>query len=251
MRQTLLGQGRDDLLGLRLLDPGIVGALRHQHRDPDVLHPGQRGALPEHVAVGVRVPHPSVHLGEDRFPVLRDRGKQRQQVGRADQVHRAPVDLRGEGRPGQGGISAVGTAVYPHPVAVHPPGLDDVADRVGEVVLHLRAPRLVSRVEESLAVAGGSAVVDLHAQVAAVGQPLRFGVVAPVVAYPRPAVDHEHRRQARALHPGREGEVAVHREPVAGAVGEGLHRRQLVLGQRLPVREQVARASPRPRSSTQ
>lgn len=37
-----LFEGGHDLLGLSLLDPRVVGALRNQQRDPDVLHAGER-----------------------------------------------------------------------------------------------------------------------------------------------------------------------------------------------------------------
>src|SRR5206468_5026769 len=84
----------------------------------------------------------------------------------------------------------------------------------------------------------GAAEVDLHAQVAAVGQPLRLRVEAPGVAPPGAAVDVEHGGQAGAGRVGREGEVAVHLEAVAGGVGERLHLGEPVALQLRPVHEQ-------------
>jgi hypothetical protein len=66
-----------------------------------------------------------------------------------------------------------------------------VLDAPGDVVLHQVAPLLVAGVEELLAVAGGAAEVGLQDGVAAVGEELRHGVVAPGVARPRAAVRHD------------------------------------------------------------
>src|ERR1700742_3334535 len=70
---------------------------------------------------------------------------------------------------------AVGAAVDRDLGPVGPALADDVVDRVDQVVVQLGAPLAVAGVDEVLAVAGGAAVVDLDAEVAAVGQPLRLG----------------------------------------------------------------------------
>ena len=120
---------------------------------------------------------------------------------------------------------------------------DHVLDGVDQVVVHPAAPLAVARVQERLAVAGRPAVVHLHAQVAAVGEPLRGRVVAPRVARPRPAVHVEHGREALARRVRRERQVAVDLEPVAGRERERLHRREPVPGEVVVLREEEA---PRP-----
>ncbi len=104
--------------------------------------------------------------------------------------------------------------------------------------MHGAAPLLVAGVPESLAVPDGSTEVHLHADVAAVGEPLRLGVVAPGVARPGTAVHVEHGRQAGPGHLRRKGHVAVDGEPVPGGERERLHRRERVVVQRGHVREQ-------------
>ena len=127
------------------------------------------------------------------------------------------------------GVAAVGAAVDRDPVGVGVALLGDPGDGVEQVVVHARAPLAVAGVQEVLAVARRAAVVHLHAQVAAVGEPLRVGCEAPLVARPRAAVHEEHRRSARAVGARREREVAVHLQAVAGGEAERLHRRERVL----------------------
>ena len=73
----------------------------------------------------------------------------------------------------------------------------------------LRAPLAVAGVEELLAVAGGAAEVRHQHGVAAIGEELRQGVVAPDIARPRTAVRDHQRRQAL----GRERPWAVSGTP--------------------------------------
>ncbi len=105
-------------------------------------------------------------------------------------------DVGRERGPDQRGVAAVRTAVDADPVRVDPALGDQVVDGVEQVVVHRAPPLLVAGVAERLAVAGRAPVVDLDADVAAVGEPLRLRVVAPHVAGPRPAVHVEHGRQA-------------------------------------------------------
>ena len=238
---ALLGQRGDDLLGLGLLHPGIVGPLGDEQGDLDVAGPGERRPLPHELLLGVGVPDPGVELGDHRRPVRRDRLDEGLEVRRADDVDRAGEDVGGEGGADQGGVAAVGAAEDGDPIGVGVALVDHVLHGVDEVVVHLGAPLAVAGVDEVLAVAGGAPEVDLHAQVAAVGQPLRLGVEPPRVPGPRPAVHVQHGRQPGALEAGRERQVPVDLQTISRGERERLHVSQLVTGQRRLVLEQERR----------
>ena len=118
-------------------------------------------------------PDPALELVQQRHPVRRDRLEQGEQVGRADHVDGAGEHVGREGRSDQGRVAAVGATVDRHLGGVGVALIDHMPDRVHQVVVHPRAPLLVAGVEELLAVSGRAAEVDLNAQVAAVGEPLR------------------------------------------------------------------------------
>ncbi len=92
--------------------------------------------------------------------------------------------------------------------------------------MHLPGELALGGVGEGLPEAGRAAVVDLQHGVAAVGQELRLGVVAPGVARPRAAVDHQHGRQLLRLDAERHGQVRVQRQPVARSDLHRAHRRE-------------------------
>ncbi len=92
--------------------------------------------------------------------------------------------------------------------------------------MHLAGELVLGGVHERLAEAGRAAVVDLEDGVAAVGQQLRLRVVAPRVARPRAAVDHQHRRQVARIDVERQREVAVQRQAVARGDRDRFHRRE-------------------------
>ena len=104
----------------------------------------------------------------------------------------------------QRGVPAVGATVDRNPVAIDNALCDKVIDGVEQVVVHLGAPLAVARVEEGLAVAGGTAEVDVHTGVAPVGQPLVFGIESPTIARPRTAVHDQHGGQMSPFDPRRE-----------------------------------------------
>ena len=104
--------------------------------------------------------------------------------------------------------------------------LDEPVDAIDEIVVHLAAPLLVAGIEEVFAIAGGAAEIDLQHGVAAVGEPLHGGVVAPGIAAPGSAVHQQHRRQSLEGNPRRRGQVAVNRQAIAALVGNRLHLRQ-------------------------
>jgi hypothetical protein len=194
----------------------------------------------------VGVSDAAVQHRQHRRPVVRDRLEEREEVRRAHDVDGAPEDLGREGRSDERGIAAVRPAEDADALAVDPSLVDHVRHRVEQVVVHRAGPLLVARVEEGLAIAGRAAVVDLHADVAAVREPLREIAVAPGVAHPRPAVHEEHRRQVRARHVDREGDVAVHRQAVPGGERERLHRRERVTVESCVVNEQEVGVAGRP-----
>ena len=111
------------------------------------------------------------------------------QVGRSDHVDGAAEGFRRERRAHEGGVTAVRTAVDADPLPIDAAEPNEMVDRVEQVGVHGPAPLLVAGVAEGLAVPGRATEVDLYAGVATVGQPLGFGVVAPGVAAPRPAMD--------------------------------------------------------------
>src|SRR5712692_10957867 len=130
------------------------------------------------------MPDPAVELGDDRRPVRRDSLDQRLEVRWPDVVDGAGIDIGGERGPRERSISAVRAAEDRDPFPVRPALLYGVADRVGQVVLHLSAPFPVAGVDECLAVTGRSAVIDLKAEITAVGEPLRVRVEPPDIPGP-------------------------------------------------------------------
>src|SRR5262249_3526919 len=104
--------------------------------------------------------------------------------------------------------------------------VDHPAQCVHQVVVHLRSPLTVARTDEPLAVSGRTAKVDLDAEVAAIGQPLRLRVEAPGVARPGAAVDVDDCGQPTSLWSWRKAEVTADGQPVASAERERLHTGQ-------------------------
>jgi hypothetical protein len=118
--------------------------------------------------------------------------------------------------------------------------VDGPADAVAQVVLHRpSAPLLVAGVEEALAEAGGAAEVDLQDRIAAVGEPLGVGVVAPAVAPPGAAVHSQHQGQSAGLEAHGQGEVARQLQPVPCPDHHRLHGRQPIRGKPWSVDEQA------------
>ena len=125
------------------------------------------------------------------------------------------------------------------------PSDDQPLHGVDQVVVHPARELALGRVGERLPEPGRAAVVDLQHGVAAVGEHLGLGVVAPGVARPRAAVDDEHRGQAARLHAEGQREVAVQREAVAGGDRDRRHRRERRRVQPRPrAEEELRRAGP-------
>jgi hypothetical protein len=121
------------------------------------------------------------------------------------------------------GVAAVAAADDAHPIGgghalAHRPG-----HAVEEIGVHGLAPLPIAGVDEPLAEPGRAAEVDPQDRVAAVGQELDQGVVAPGIAGPRAAMDQEHHRRA-VLGPAvligiggaRQGQVAHQGQAIAG-----------------------------------
>ena len=86
---------------------------------------------------------------------------------------------------------------------------------IEQIVVHLGPPLAIAGVDEVLAVAGGSPVVDLDADIAPIGEPLGLGVETPGVPGPRAPVHVQHRRESRPRLAHGKGQVPVQLEAVA------------------------------------
>src|SRR5918997_1671254 len=200
--------GGDYLLGLCLLDAGVVRALGDEQGSLDPIHEEERRAALEEVGFGLRVSYALGKGGYERLPVGRDALYKGDDVRRAHDVHGAPEKVRGERDPGEGRVPAVGAAVDGDPLGVGDTPLDGPPYGVHEVVVHFAAPLPVAGIKEIFAVA-------------------------------RRAVDVQDHRQVLGLGPRGQRQVALHLEPVAGGEGDGLHLRQRVVGEVGPRVEEV------------
>ena len=174
--------------------------------------------------------HHVVELGQDGAPVGRDGVHEGEQVAHADVVDRGSVQLGREGHAGQRGVAAVAGAVDAHAGAIGNALRHQPLHAIGDVVLHRQAPLAEAGFPELAAIAGGAAEVHLQHAVAAVGQKLHFGVVAPDVACPRAAVRVDDAGQVFGLAAHWQREVAVDRQAVAALVAHGFHRRHVGRG---------------------
>src|SRR5690606_28098778 len=111
-RDVVGGHRLDDLVGLVLLDPRIVGALADQQRLADPVGAGQRRTLgePRLAFLGARVAHALGQLLVEARPVRRYRAQQRVEVGGADNVDAASERVGGEGQPGKRRVATVAAA---------------------------------------------------------------------------------------------------------------------------------------------
>src|SRR3954453_2123135 len=93
----------------------------------------------------------------------------------------------------------------------------------GDVVLHLASPSAIAGVEELLAEASGAAEVGGKHGIAAIGEELSEGRVAPVVTRPRAAMRHYQQGQVPRLDAARQREVRRDFQAVGRLVPNGLH----------------------------
>jgi tetratricopeptide (TPR) repeat protein len=223
MRQALGLQGGDDLLSLVSGDPHVVSPLCHQDGNADVVDPGERGPVPQHVALCLRVPYVGEHERQHGAPIRRPMREQGQQIRRTAQVDRAAERIRGECRACQGRIAPVGAAHDGDPGGVDGAVSREMSYRVEQVGMHRASPLLGTEVPEPLAVARRAAEVDLDARVAAAGQPLPLLVQVERVTGPGAPVHVHHGRERAAVGLGRPGDVAVHGDSVPRAERERFH----------------------------
>ena len=149
-------------------------------------------------------------------------GQRPHEVGQArdaDVVDRRGEDVRGERDADQRRVAAVGAAEDRDAVRIGVALLDGPVHPVDQVVVHLAGELADRRLDEGLAVSGGSAEVDLQHRISAVGQQLHAGVVHPSVAGPRTAVHRQHQRQVRSAPP----------RPAASGTSAGPDRRATVI----------------------
>ncbi len=100
-----------------------------------------------------------------------------------------------EGKPDERGIAAVAASHDRDVFGIGDFFFHGPAHRVEQVVVHLGGPLLIAVVRELFAEAGRAAIVHAQHRIAAVGQQLMLGLVAPSVAPPRPAMHQQHQRQ--------------------------------------------------------
>src|SRR5690606_8425352 len=124
---------------------------------------------------------------------------------------------------GQHRVAAIAAAVDGDAVAPGDALVDEPLNAIGDVVLHGQPPLPESGFPECTATARGAAEVHLQHAIATIGEELRFGVEAPAVARPRPAVRIDDAGQVAGLAPARQSQIAVDGEAVPRNVLNGPH----------------------------
>src|SRR5205085_1348502 len=119
------------------------------------------------------------------------------------------IEVRRERDAGERRIAAIAPAIDADALRVGDALGDEPARAVGHVVLHAQAPLSEARFPELAAVTGRAAEIHLEDAVAAIGEELDLGVVAPGVARPRAAVRMDDAREVLRLPPQRHREIAV------------------------------------------
>ena len=114
--------------------------------------------------------HLLVKLGHQRFPIGRNRFHQGKNIGHADVIDAAGVNIRCERQPGQHCVAAVAAAINRYPFWVSDSLLNQPFDAIGDVILHLPAPLFEPGFPECPAVTGRSPVVHLKHGKSPVGQ---------------------------------------------------------------------------------
>ena len=92
--------------------------------------------------------------------------------------------------------------------------------------MHSTGPFPVAGIDELLAESGGATKVDAQDRVAAIGKPLMYRVVSPVIPGPRSAVHEQDHWQASGIDPDGGGEIADQLTPITGVDDDRLHLRQ-------------------------
>src|SRR3982751_6447676 len=154
--------------------------------------------------------------------------EQREEIGGADKGDACGVEIGGECEAGESRIAAVGPTHDSYALRIRDSLGDEIADAVGDVVLHLLAPLIVAGVQEFLSVTGGGSEVWLKYRVATVGEELRDRRIAPRIASPRPAVNVDNHRKIFWRYADGQSEIGGDGQTIGRLVRDGF-----LLGQRL------------------
>ena len=168
------------------------------------------------------------HLA-DGLPVRGDRREQRKDVGNADIVHAATVQIRRKGEPREDGIPAVRGAVDRDPFRIGDALREELPDAVGDVVLHGASPLFESGLPEGLSVPGGATEVHLKDGGAPVDEELNFGVEAPGIPRPRSTVRQDDDGKVFRFGIERQRQVSANLQSVPRRIFDRLHPGHLVL----------------------
>src|SRR5208283_1399893 len=133
---------------------------------------------------------------------------------------------------------SVAAAHDAHLLCVRDPLTDNPVFTVEQIGVHRAGPLAITGVQVLLAVSGGSAKVGLQNGIAAVGQPLRVGIVSPEIAAPRTSVGKYDHGQLFGFFVRGRGQVTVDGHSVASFIFNRPHLRQLELFQRGTIAEE-------------
>src|SRR5687767_6654114 len=174
----------------------------------------------------VWVPHAFMKEHPDLFPVGWDRAEERVQVRRRDDRDRRGVKVRGGRHTRQSSVTAVAAAHDADTLRIDDALVDKVFDAPRNIVLHLLAPFIVSRVQKLLSIAGRSTEIWQQDRVAAVRKELCKRVVTPIIPRPRAAMRNDNEWKVLFRKPLRKGQVGRYLETVRRFVPDRTHRGQ-------------------------
>ena len=146
-----------------------------------------------------------------------------EQVGDTHIVHRSSVQIRRQRDACERRIAAVTGAINSDSFRVGNALGNQPLHAVGDVVLHAQAPLAKAGFPELATIAGGAAKVDLQHGIAAIGEKLHLGVVAPAVTRPGATMRVDDDGQIFCLSAHWQGQIAVNFQPVVAGVFDGLH----------------------------
>src|SRR5260370_867259 len=224
IRDALALHGFDDLFGFGLFHAWVVRALPDKDGNLDLDDFKKRRARFQKFFLGFRIAHALVEDGDDGLPVLRDAVNQRNEIAGADNVYRAAEEVGSEGCANQCSIATIGTAENGYFLRIGDALLHGPVDGIYQVIVHLTAPFFIARVHELFAIDRRAALIDLQTGVAAIGEPLRVGTIAPTISGPGTAMHIQHHWQVAPIAPGRQREIAVNGPSIPGGEDNRLQR---------------------------
>ena len=218
----VLAHHADDLIAFGLLDAWIVRALRHEERDANLARLEQRRLRIQERAFAHALRERRPH----RLPVRRDRGEQRVEIRRSDDVDAAGESYGRERQCGEHRVSTVTAAHDREARRIRVALRDRPIARVEQVGAHRAGPLEIARVQKRFAIAGRTAKVHLQHGISTIREPLRPRIEAPAVAMPGTAVNEHDGRQSPRFDAGGKREISVNLETVASGEDDRTHRRQ-------------------------